>query len=379
MIYQIGDPIKSDQAMRLAIEVAKKGRGFVSPNPVVGCVVVDANHNFLAADAHLKFGGPHAEINALNQIEDRQKLKGATLYVTLEPCAHQGKTGSCAEFISRLPIRKVFYGTLDPNPLVAGKGVEILRSHQKLVSHFDEYDQDCKELCEQFIFHIQTGLPFVSLKVATSFDGKMALSDGQSQWITCDESRLHSRRLRAHYDATLIGTGTLKYDNPTLDFRGTAFEGQKKNKIVILDANGSAAENFKEHNVFKTHGSKNIFVLTREEHRQKWSKNLVHLIPWEASEQGWNLALKNLVQKGIYSLFIEGGSYAYGQALNFKILNKIYLFQSPQILGDGISWTQYFKVTELGLAPRLSRWQSVSLGTDLLHAAYFDRPLKLKL
>ncbi len=379
MLYHVGDAISPDQAMRLAIEVAKKGRGFVSPNPVVGCVIVDQNHQFLAADGHLQFGQAHAEINALNQITDPHKLKGATVYVTLEPCAHEGQTGSCAKKLASLPIRKVFYGTLDPNPLVAGKGVEILRSSNKLVGHFDKYEKDCQELCEQFLFTMKTGLPYISLKVATSFDGMMALKSGESQWITGEEARTHSRQLRAYYDATLIGTGTLKYDNPTLNFRGTPFEGVKKNKIIILDASGSAADHFKEHNIFKVHGSKNIYVLTRQEHMQKWSKNLVHLIPWEASEQGWNLALKNLAQKGIYSIFAEGGSYGFGQLLKFKQVNKIYLFQSPKVIGEGIGWTQYFINENLSSVPVVKDWTTLSLGPDRLHTAYFDRPISLKL
>ncbi len=370
-MYNIGQVITPDQAMRFAVETAKMGRGFVSPNPLVGCVIVDKDHNYLAAGAHLRFGGAHAEINAIKSLKDVSVMQGGTLYVTLEPCSHFGKTPPCVDSIIQAKLKKVVYGTLDPNPEVAGQGLEKLKSNGIQVEKSARYENDCQQMAEQFIYHIQTQKPFVALKVGASLDGKIALNTGESQWITGEESRLYARQLRAHYDATLIGAGTLKYDNPTLDFRGTGFEGQKQNKIVLLDPKGKAAEGFKESNIYQTHGPKNIFVLTRLDHVSKWSKNLNPVIQWEANSQGWHQALKNLYQKGIHSLYVEGGSYVFGQFLSYGLAQKIYLFQSSKIVGNGVSWSKSFENKTLADVPDLERWQSIPIGTDRLNIAYW--------
>lgn len=370
-MYNIGQPIDPDQAMRFAVETAKMGRGFVSPNPLVGCVIVDKDHKFLSAGAHLRHGGAHAEINAIKSIGDQSLLEGASLYVTLEPCSHRGKTPPCTETIIEAKIANVFYGTKDPNPQVAGKGLERLKTSGIKVEHFGRYEPACLEICEQFIYHIQNQRPFVALKVGTSLDGKIALKSGESQWITGEEARNHGRQLRAHYDATLIGAGTFEYDNPKLDFRGTGFEGQKQNKVVLLDPKGKAADKFKDSNLHKIHGAKNVYVLTRVDHVSKWAKNLNPVITWEATQQGWDQALKNLYQKGIHSLYVEGGSYVFSQFLHYNLAQKIYLFQSPKILGDGVSWTKYLASPSLKEVPVVKNWHSIPIGEDRLNIAYF--------
>lgn len=373
MLYSVGQHITPDQAMRFAIETAKQGLAMVSPNPLVGCVIVDKNHNFLSAGAHLKAGKAHAEINALKSIASENLLKGATVYVTLEPCAHQGKTGSCAKALSELPIKKVFYGAMDPNPLVAGRGLQVLMQAKIEVELFDRYKEACLELAEQFHFHMAHQCPFVAIKVGSSLDGKMALKNGQSQWITGEEARKYSRKLRAHYDATMIGAGTLNYDNPTLDFRDTEFAGLKENRVVILDPKGKGADRFKETNIFKTHGYKNIFVLTRLEYKEKWNRHLVHVIDWDSSPGGWQDSLKNLYLNGITSLFVEGGSFVFGQLLQNNLINKIYLFQSPKILGEGVSWSQYFYNDNLSEVPSIKGWNSLMIGQDRLNIGYFTK------
>jgi diaminohydroxyphosphoribosylaminopyrimidine deaminase/5-amino-6-(5-phosphoribosylamino)uracil reductase len=371
-MYNIGDEITPDQAMRFAIETAKMGRGFVSPNPLVGCVIVDKHHKYLSAGAHLRVGGAHAEINAMQSLSDPQHLVGATVYVTLEPCSHFGKTPPCVDAVLQAQIGKVVYGVSDPNPQVAGQGLDTLRKQGVEVEHFARYEAVCKEMCEQFFYHIQHQRPFVALKVGASLDGKIALQSGESQWITGEEARLHGRRLRAYYDATMIGAGTLQYDDPRLDFRGTGFEGQKQNKIVLLDPKGRAAEVFKDSRVCELHGPKNVFVLTRSEHIAKWSKNLNPVISWEANQQGWQQALKNLYQKGIHSLYVEGGSYAFGQVLTYGLAQKLYLFQSSKVLGKGMSWSKYFENTSMAKVPKLSHWQSIPVGEDRLNTLYWQ-------
>lgn len=358
--------------MRLAIEVAQQGRGFVSPNPLVGCVIVDRDGHFLASGAHLRFGEAHAEVHALSQIQDTQLLKGATVYVTLEPCSHQGKTGACAKKLAELPIQRVVYGCKDPNPQVSGRGLELLKAHGIQVQPFSLYRDSCWELIEDFSYHIQQRKPYVVLKVGASFDGKIALKSGESQWITCEASRFKARQLRAHYDATFIGAGTLQYDNPRLDFRGTEFAEKKDNRIVILDPKGKAAQDYEKSHLSQLHRPQNVFVLTRAEHLSSWSRHLVQVITWDSSSQGWDQALKNLYQKGVASLYVEGGSYVYGQILSYQLAQKLYLFQSRKILGEGVSWSQYFQNKSLETCPQLRRWSHLSLGEDVLHQAYFS-------
>lgn len=371
-MYQVGELITASQAMKLAIEVGQLGLGYVSPNPAVGCVIVDKSHCFLSSGSHLKFGQAHAEVNALAAIDHESSLENATVYITLEPCAHEGQTGSCAKRLSQLPISKVVYGTLDPNPLVSGKGLNHLKAHGKSVEHFAEYEPECKQLAEQFLYHIKNRSPFVALKAGVSLDGKMALNSGESQWITNEEARTYARQLRGHYDATFIGAGSLQYDDPQLDFRGTSFENEKENKIVILDPKGRASENFKARKLFQIHGAKNIFVLTRQEHISAWSKNLVNVVSWESTDMGWRQALENLYHKGIYSLYVEGGSFVFGQFLTYQLAQKLYLFQANKIIGEGVSWTQLFKVTELDQSIPVSFRSIKNLSDNRLVIADFN-------
>ena len=366
MHFQVGQPITADQAMELAIKKAKEGLGFVSPNPPVGCVVVDKEHCFLSSGAHLKWGESHAEINAINQIQNPSLLVGATLYVTLEPCSHIEKTGSCAKHLAQLPIKKVCYGTMDPNPKVNGRGLGLLKAHNKEIQHFKKHQLQCEKLCEQFLFHIKNQKPFVALKVGASLDGKIALQSGQSQWITSKESRHYGRVLRAHYDATLIGAGTFLKDDPKLDFRGTKFENKKNNRVIVFDPKDKAHKLFQDSKVKKLHAPETIFVLTPK--KQSWEKTGVQTILWD---KNWSKVLLELYQKEITSIFVEGGAYVFGQFLQQKLAQKLYLFQSPKILGSGLSWTQCFENKELSQAPKLHPWQSQNMGEDQLHIAYF--------
>ena len=196
-----GEKISSDGAMELALRVAYLGAAHVSPNPLVGCVIVDENHNFVACGYHERYGEAHAEISALNKIADveRALLKNSTFYVTLEPCAHQGKTPSCARTLSLLPIKKVIYGLQDPNPLVSGQGAQILKNAS---IEAEVYEVPLKvqlfELVEVFLKNFTQKKIFVAGKIASSLDGLMALKNGESKWITSVLAREFSHELRSH-------------------------------------------------------------------------------------------------------------------------------------------------------------------------------------
>ena len=348
-----------------ALSAAEKGLGFVSPNPLVGCTVVDKNHCFLSSGGHLKFGEHHAEVNALLKIEDKSQLEGATVYVTLEPCAHEGKTPSCAKILAGKPIAKVVYGLKDPNPEAKG-GSQILEEAGIETGFFTTYEEKCRRLCAAFLWNQEKSLPFIVTKVAASLDGKIALGNGDSRWITGPETRLHARSLRAHYDATLIGAGTFINDNPLLDFRDTDFEGKKDNKIVILDPKGKGYSRYLDSQIAAKHRKSQVFVLTRTDYQQGWLDLGVEVIPSNSSPVGWEQSLKKLHQKGIYSLFVEGGSYAISQLIQFKLIQKIYVYQAPKILGKGKGWSDSFQIYKLEDALNLKSWESQSLGQDML-------------
>ena len=201
--------------MKRAIALAKLATGHTSPNPLVGAVVVKDN-TIIGEGYHHKAGTAHAEVHALNQSGDN--AKGATLYVTLEPCSHYGKTPPCALRIIEEGIAKVVIGSTDPNPLVAGKGIELLKEAGIEVV-VPVCSDECAELNEHFFTYIQTGKPFVTIKSAMSLDGKIATITGQSQWITNESSRCDGHVLRATHDAMLVGIGTILADNPQLNCR----------------------------------------------------------------------------------------------------------------------------------------------------------------
>ena len=371
---EIGQTISTDEAMELAIETAKQGRGFVSPNPIVGCVLVSKDHRLLSSGAHLKWGEDHAEINALNQVTDPTQLKGATIYVTLEPCSHQGQRGSCAEFLARQPVSRVYYGMVDPNPKVSGRGLKILKAGNKEVVHFKKYESLCKKLCEHFFFHIKNQSPFVALKVGSSLDGKIALQNGESQWITGESARRYARKLRAFYDATLVGAGTVLQDDPALDFRQTEFDGKKNNSIVLFDPKGKLASVFPKTKLSQIHSPQNIFIVTSEDCFRFWSRSGVQLIKWNPGEipkQNLQSVLCELYRRGLSSLFVEGGSWVFGCFLNGGLVQKLYLFQSSKILGAGLSWSQFFESQKLSTVPCLTSSETRDFGQDKLHTFYF--------
>ena len=215
--------------MRMALELAKQGEGWVSPNPMVGCVVVK-NGKVIARGYHEKYGGFHAERNALLHCEE--ETEGAELYVTLEPCCHQGKTPPCTDIIIEKKIGKVFVGSLDINPKVAGKGVNILREHGIQVE-VGILEEECRKLNEAFFYYMEQKLPFVAMKYAMTLDGKIACETGDSKWVTGEEARNYVQRLRSRYRGIMAGIGTVLADDPLLNCR---MEGGRNPVRILCDA-----------------------------------------------------------------------------------------------------------------------------------------------
>ncbi len=310
-----GEVLSPQQAQDLALSEASKGAGWVSPNPLVGCVVVDQHQRFLASGFHGYYGGPHAERDAFAKL-DPGLLQGATVYVTLEPCSHQGKTPPCTDVFLAQQIKKVVVGQTDPNPLVAGRGLAILKRENIEIATDEEFSKKSARLAEIFLWHMQNKKPYVTLKVALSADGKIAGPLGSDPAITSEAARFCARELRATYDATMIGAETFLRDNPLLDFRETRWSGKKPPKVVILDPRGRAQAFFAQSRLAKTVKSENVFFVASVDEAM----------------------LRDLYLKGIYSLYVEGGAKTHQLFIEQQLFQKVVCFASPAHRPEGLPW-----------------------------------------
>lgn len=378
MEIKIGQKLDSDQAMRLAIAEAYKGATRVSPNPLVGCVVLDSNGGFLSKGHHEFYGGPHAEVNALKGLSLEQ-LQSAHIFVTLEPCAHEGKTPSCAKAIAKLPVSKVTFGLVDPNPLVAGQGAQIIKDAGIQAELFTSQDasllEELENVCEAFLWNFRHKRPFVAVKVATSLDGQIGLKNGESKWITGPESREYVHYLRACYDAVLVGKGTIQADDPSLNVRHPSIE--KQNQVVVLDTDGELLSKFSSLQITKVHASERIFWCVAEQARARVESMLANL---ELRPQvvfikttllgGLDLddLLLKLYQFGLRSLFIEGGAQTASQFVAEDKVNRVYIFQAPILIGagGGLSWTKSVQIPSMQERIRLRSVKTSTFGPDLM-------------
>ncbi len=323
--------------MQTAISLARQAKGFTSPNPCVGAVVVK-NGVIVGKGFHRACGLPHAEVEAID--DAKQEADGATIYVTLEPCNHFGKTPPCTHKIIAAGIKKVVVGCMDPNPFVSGGGIDYLRKKGiQVVSGILE--DECHTLIEDFIWYIQNDkTPFVTLKCASTLDGQIATSSGDSQWITNEKSRAHGHQLRHEADAILVGSGTLHADNPSLTAR---IDGVKtKDPVrIILDTHLTIKEDAR---VLNLESSASTIIVTgpdlpavQKDRIQKTGATLIG-VPIKDRVLDLNKLMIKLGQMSVTSLLIEGGGQVAASALKAGIVNKMAYFMAPKILGgsDGI-------------------------------------------
>ncbi len=346
--------------MKLALCLAEKGRGYTSPNPMVGAVVVK-NNTVVGKGWHRGAGLAHAEVEAIN--DAGEKAKGGDIYVTLEPCNHYGKTPPCTEKIINAGIRRVFVGAKDPNPFVAGGGIDFLRQNGIKVKK-DVCRKEAENLIEDFIWYVKNDKkPFVILKCASTLDGRLATSTGDSKWITNDKSRAFVHKLRHGVDGIMVGSGTLKNDDPSLTARIKNFDTRDP-KRIILDANLSIDLNSK---VLNQTSDAVTIIATSENARPEKKKQLEKMgaivicvplivnkcendtnsVKKEATDNNTyktnamldlEFLLDKLGSMGIMSLLIEGGATLIHSALMEKLVNKVFFFMAPKILGgdDGV-------------------------------------------
>jgi diaminohydroxyphosphoribosylaminopyrimidine deaminase/5-amino-6-(5-phosphoribosylamino)uracil reductase len=370
--------ISPAHAMQLAINEALKGTGRVSPNPLVGCTIVDRNHRLLALGAHLKVGSDHAEINALKQINDKTLLEGAHLYVTLEPCAHQGRTPSCAQTLAQYKLGSVTYAVEDPNPLVSGQGGAILQAAGVKVQRLNrtespELINSAERLAEIFLHNMRAKEPFVAIKVASTLDGRMAMTSGESKWITGERARNHGHYLRAQYDAVAIGRNTFVSDDPSLNVRDARF-ADLENKVVLFDPKGKTLDALASSNLLKVRRPEYVFVVV-EKNQQTIelianAPSGVRILPFEIDASGlfsMTKVLEGLRAEGIHSLMIEGGAHLFGAFFSTRKAQRLHLFQAPSLIGSrhSIAWSAAFGVQEMVDKIHIEEIEREIMGDDL--------------
>lgn len=323
----------NERYMRRAFELAKLGAGSVSPNPLVGCVIVGKNGEVIGEGAHLEFGGPHAEPNAVRDAEGKgHSVQGATAFVTLEPHAHQGKTPPCTKLLIEKGIAKVVVAMEDPNPEVSGKGIRELRDNGVEVER-GILETEARELNRFFIKHITTGFPYVTLKIASSLDGRSALANGESKWITSEASRRIVHQMRAEYDAVLIGAGTARADNPSLTPR--LVEGRVPFRIVL----DSKLELPLTLNLFSDDDCNRTIVVTNSKLVAKAAKLKeigVDILPIDLKDAKIDLSemLKRLGQRNIVSILVEAGPSLASSLVREHRIDEMMVFVAPKILGS---------------------------------------------
>ena len=349
--------------MELALSLAEKGLGTTSPNPMVGAVIV-RDGEIIGRGFHRKAGDDHAEITALREAGER--ARGATLYITLEPCCHYGKTPPCTESIIKSGIRRVVAAMSDPNPLVCGGGFTRLRQRH-IETESGVLENRARKLNEAYLKYISTKIPFVTLKLAMTLDGRIAAPDGSSRWITGPESRKRVHLLRAWSDAVMVGVGTVLADNPKLTVRDA--EGSDPWR-VILDSHLRSPLNS---HVFAD--ARAIVVAAEKPETgklQELGRRGIEVWKMESKEGKISLhdVLKRLGEQLMTSILCEGGAALAASLLREGLADKLCIFFAPKILGKGIDGIGDLGFQTIDRAIHLGNREVEELGDDILITGY---------
>ena len=328
-----------EKYMKMCLELAKLGMGSVSPNPMVGCVVLDKDGNVVSKGYHKKYGENHAERDALEKLKNNE-ANGGTLYVNLEPCSHYGKTPPCVDIIIEKKIKKVVIAMKDVNPKVDGikklqaAGIEVITG---------VLEEEAKFLNRVFIKNMTQKLPYVVLKTATTMDGKISTKTGDSKWITSEESRKEVYEMRKNFDCILTSSNTVIADNPSMEVN----EGQYK---CVLDKNSRTDKNS------KIYQQGEVILMTKDN------------CPIKNGELDLKFVLEELYKKGISSVFIECGGKLAGAFLKEGLVDEIYQFIAPKILNDnsGKSCFDGDFVEQISNAVNLKIYETSQIGVDIL-------------
>lgn len=347
--------------MRMALDLACSVKGKTFPNPAVGAVIVDSDNNIIGKGATQKCGGPHAEIVALKQAGN--KAKGATLYVTLEPCCHFGRTPPCCDSIIACGLKKVVFAVEDPNPAVAGKGCRVLKNHGIEVKT-GLLGDEASLINEDFFWAVKMKRAWVTLKLAMTLDGRIADCSSSSKWITGDTAREMVHELRRCHAAVAVGKRTLQKDNPRLNVRHK--KGFSPARIVF-STNGIIPQ----YSYFYKHAdeARSIVVVSSSRYSEiiKEDSGVEFWYTGEKDpERSFNKFLEMAYSQNLTSIFFEGGQQIGSQLLQFKLVNRLYLFYGNRLTGKGIEGVLFSKGLPLSDCITLSGIQHKTIGSDFL-------------
>lgn len=378
--------------MKVALRWAAKGKGWNSPRPSVGCALVKDGQLIGAGHTQRGDGMAHAEMMALRDaLHHHKSTFGATVYVTLEPCSHFATTPPCTNALLKAGIARVVAGVRDPNPAVNGRGYKQLREAGiEVVTDF--MVRECARHDEHFLKHISTSSPFVTLKTAVSLDGKIALKDGSSRWITGEAARKRAHFLRHCHDAVLIGSGTALADNPQLTVR---LKGNYKQPArVVIDSQGVLSPELKmfDKSTFQVRNTSDawseveiseietssVYVastarMSKEKQSALEQRGVkVLLLPEKENHVDIKVLLQKLYSLGIYSILAEGGAQLSGALLREQLVDKAICYVAPMIIGEGIGMTSGLEIDSLNKALRLQDVQTAAFGQDIEISGYLE-------
>jgi diaminohydroxyphosphoribosylaminopyrimidine deaminase / 5-amino-6-(5-phosphoribosylamino)uracil reductase len=359
---------KDHYYMKMALDLAASAKGRTNPNPIVGAILVK-DGVIVGSGLHRKAGEPHAEVHAFRMAGEH--AEGATLYVTLEPCSHFGKTPPCANLVKESNVARVVVAMQDPNPQVAGRGIGLLRE-AGIEVEVGVLEEEARILNERFVHNMVSRTPFVISKVAMTLDGKIAAYNGHSKWITGEESRYNVHLLRNEVDAILVGIGTVLADDPMLTTRLAT--GGKNPIRVVLD---SDLKTPLEAKIMDTTEAK-TWIVAKEGADQAKAKVLeekgIEIIYVSKTNSGLDLAelLNKLYEKGVTDLLVEGGSEINGSFLRAGLINKYFIYVAPKILGGRDSLAPFTgdNVESMDEALNVTIHSVENFGEDILITAY---------
>ena len=363
--------MKDEVFMREALRIARNAEGRTSPNPLVGAVIVREGR-IIAEGWHREAGTSHAEIHALEMAGEL--AVGATLYVTLEPCAHYGRTGPCAKAVAEAGIHRVVVGMEDPNPLVSGKGIDMLKS-AGIEVECGVLEEECRRLNRTFLKWITTGLPFVALKTAMTLDGKIATAAGKSQWITNEASRRRVHELRDRFDGILVGIGTVLADNPSLTTRLP--DGAGKNPIrIVADSMGRTPLDSR---LLQDKLAPTIIAVTEMAPKDRIEalrrEGAEILVSGSGPRVDFSLLMKQLGERELLSVLVEGGGTVNFSLLRDGLVDQVYAFIAPKLVGGAaaLSPVEGEGFGELSEAVELEEPTAEMIEGDLLLTGYVGK------
>lgn len=355
---------EEDKYMSMAIELSLKGLGSTSPNPIVGCIVVK-DGVVVGSGYHRCAGGSHAELIALRQAG--QKAKGADLYVTLEPCNIHGRTPPCTERIIESGVKRVYIAVRDPNPRIDGSGIKVLEDAGiKTTTRVLE-----KQAAFENRFYLtfrKRGRPYITLKIASTLDGKIADRNKNSKWISSKESRSYVQSLRKIHDAILVGAGTIRTDNPHLTYRGEENKVPPLKRIIVLGSSKISSDA----KIFETtEHSPLILVLPEGKQIPSFPKNelkniQVFHLKGNRDRMKIETLLEELAKEDILSVMVEGGSEIFSQFLESGLSDEIYWFIAPKLLGDGLEAFTFRDSHLIETAPEMNLYSIERFSKDVL-------------